>query len=211
MSDCRPSRWRRVLRALLLSVVVVGLIVFTDLFHLLVAPLAVSNPLSRSDALVVFGGGLTPDGKLGISTEERVRYASELYQQRLAEYVVISGGYRVAPSHEEARGMAARLVQLGVPRDRILQDRRARNTFENARQVYALCAARGFTRVILVTSPYHMRRAIRCLRRYPLTVLAAPVIGSEIYRSEPGTRLRALDLVIHEYGGLLGYWWRGWI
>jgi uncharacterized SAM-binding protein YcdF (DUF218 family) len=189
----------------------VGLFVATDLFHLVVAPLVVATPLTRADAIVVFGGGLTPDGRLGNSTGERIGYAAELYGQGLAEYVVISGGYRVAPRFEEAQAMAAGLIRLGVPRDRILIDRRARNTFENARQVYALCVARGFTRVILVTSPYHMQRAVRCLRRYPLTVSAAPVAGSEIYRPGLGARIRALDLVVHEYGGLLGYWWRGWI
>jgi len=204
MSDRRPTRRRSALSALLLTALVIGLLAFTDLFRVLVAPLAVSTPLLGADALA-------SDGRLGLSTEERVKYASVLFEEGLAGYVIISGGYRVAPRFEEANGMARRLVELGVPRDRILTDRRARNTFENARHVYALCVSRGFTRVILVTSPYHMQRAVGCLRRYPLTVLAAPVLESEVYRPELVARLRAIELVVHEYGGLLSYWWRGWI
>src|SRR5688572_20299128 len=133
MSDRRLPRRRRALITLLVLGVLSGLLVVTDLFRLLVAPLTVSSALRKVDAVVVFGGGLSGDGRLGISTDERVRYASALYRQGLADHVIISGGYRVAPRFEEAQGMASLLIQLGVPKDRILLDRRARNTFENAR------------------------------------------------------------------------------
>ncbi len=183
----------------------------TDLFWLVVRPLVVTSTLEKSDALVVFGGGLRHDGRLGSSTEERVRYAAALYHQGYAEHVLLMGGYRVPPRFEESEVMADALVRLGVPRDRIHLDRSSRNTYENARRTFALCSELGFHRVILVTSPYHMRRAWMCLRRYPLTVLAAPVEQSEAYRPGLSARLRAIDLVLHEYGGLLSYWWRGWI
>jgi uncharacterized SAM-binding protein YcdF (DUF218 family) len=211
MKDLQPIRRHRVfVTGVIVALFTLALFV-TDLFFLLIAPLEVSSALTKADALVVFGGGLSPDGSLGRSTEERVRYTSSLYQQGLAEHVILSGGYRVSPNFEETGGMAELLVSLKVPRARILLDRRARNTFENASRVYEVCRREGFKTVILVTSPYHMQRALGCLSKYPLQVLAAPVPDSEVYRSDLDSRLRAFDLVIHEYGGLLTYWWKGWI
>ena len=211
MVDCRTTRFRRILVAAIGVVAGAALILATDLFQLVVRPLVVSSRLEVSDALVVFGGGLRKDGALGASTEERVRYAAELYHQGYAGHVLLMGGYRVPPRFEESAVMAESLVKLGVPRDRIHLDRRSRNTYENAKRTFALCSELGFQRVILVTSPYHMRRAWMCLKRYPLTVLAAPVQDSEAYKGGLDARLRALDLVLHEYGGLISYWWRGWI
>ncbi len=211
MVDHRVARGRRIALAAVALVAVGALFLATDLFHLLVRPLVVTSELEPVDALVVFGGGLRKDGRLGVSTEERVRYAAALYHEGYAGHVLLMGGYRVPPRFEESEVMAESLVRLGVPRDRIVLDRNSRNTYENARRTYALCMRLGFDRIILVTSPYHMRRAWLCLKQYPLTVLAAPVEDSEAYGSGLGARLRAIDLVIHEYGGLLSYWWRGWI
>ncbi len=211
MVDRRRHRFRRLLLA---AIVVAGtglLLLGTDLFHLLVRPLVVSSPLEKCDALVVFGGGLRRDGTLGSSTRERVEYAAKLYHEGYAEHVLLMGGYRVPPTFEESAVMADALVKLGVPRGRIHLDRKSRNTYENAKRAFALCSKLGFHRVILVTSPYHMRRAWMCLKRYPLTVLAAPVEESEAYSRGLAARLRAVDLVLHEYGGLISYWWRGWI
>ncbi len=211
MVERRALRFRRLLIAAIGVVVVGALFLGTDLFHLLVRPLVVTSPLEKSDALVVFGGGLRKDGTLGASTRERVEYAAKLYHEGYAEHVLLMGGYRVPPEFEESAVMAEALVKLGVPRDRMHLDRKSRNTYENAKRTFALCSKLGFQRVILVTSPYHMRRAWMCLKRYPLTVLAAPVQHSEAYDGGLEARLRAVDLVVHEYGGLVSYWWRGWI
>ena len=205
------SRHRKLMLGSASLVVLVAIVLSAGIVRVLMAPLVVRTGLSHADALVVFGGGLSPDGRLGISTRERVKHAWILFSERMADYIIITGGYRVAPDFEETALMARELAALGVPEERIIVDRRARNTYENARKAYAICQKRGFSRVILVTSPYHMRRAYGCMRRFPITVLTSPVEESEVYERNLAARLRTLNLIVHEYGGLLSYWWRGWI
>ena len=63
------------------------------------------------------------------------------------------------------------LVALGVPEDRIVMEGKSLNTIENMRETRALV---GTARVALVTSGYHMPRALRLARRAGLNAEAFP-------------------------------------
>lgn len=124
------------------------------------------RPLSRADAIVVLGNRppLDAGGEVAPETERRVRRGVELYERGLAPILVVTGG-SVQPT--EAEVMARRAEDLGVPREAIVVEDRARDTPENARfSVEALCSGRErcAPRVIVVTSPHHLRRAVELFR-----------------------------------------------
>ncbi len=63
------------------------------------------------------------------------------------------------------------LLALGVPDDRIVMEGKSLNTIENMRETRALV---GAAPVALVTSAYHMPRALRLARRAGLNAGAFP-------------------------------------
>jgi uncharacterized SAM-binding protein YcdF (DUF218 family) len=102
-----------------------------------------------------------------------------------------------------------------VPRDRVILEDRSRNTYENAVFTRELVKPKAGERWLLVTSAFHMPRAIGCFRRADFPVEAYPVD----WRKLPVLRLALnyhiaaglgdLDGAAHEWTGLLVYWLRG--
>ncbi len=103
-----------------------------------------------------------PDGSVRFETRKRVEAGVRVYRRGLAPILLMAGG--PAPSgHVEAEVMRDLAIELGVPAEAIRIEPRSTDTIENARfSVAALCDGREEPcrpEVIVVTSPYHLRRA----------------------------------------------------
>jgi uncharacterized SAM-binding protein YcdF (DUF218 family) len=94
---------------------------------------------------------------------------------RRAPRIIVSGGSFLAqhggPPTTEAEAMRVFLLDLGVPAEAITDEGRALNTIENIRNVREIV---GAGRVALVTSAYHMPRALRIARQAGLEAGAFP-------------------------------------
>ncbi len=133
------------------------------------------------DAIVVLGGAIAPaapphypDPDLGDSGD-RIWHAARLYHRGVAPSVIVSGGSFVAqvggPAMTEAEAMRRFLMDLGVPSGAIFEEGNSLNTIENMANVRALVQNRP---IALVTSGFHMPRALRLARRKGLNVAAFP-------------------------------------
>ena len=134
----------------------------------------VPTPIPEADAVVVLGGGLRPPlpPRAGVEVAEggdRLLTGVQLLRQQRAPLLVTSGGQvsftggdPVPPEAVWARDMAE---QLGVPRGRILLNSRSRNTSEEAQDIGQLGRRRGWRRILLVTSAYHLPRALASFDR----------------------------------------------
>jgi uncharacterized SAM-binding protein YcdF (DUF218 family) len=174
------------------------------------------KPLLRADAIVLLGGGITADSPdaggldvLSAGATRRTLYAAVLY--RRLELPIIAAGGRLSPDsqHEPEAAVAARLlVELGVPAQRISLEDQSRNTWENATRVRERYHPR---RVVLVTSAYHMPRAVACFVRLGIEVIPAPTdyIGSVsrwLLAALPDADALAGSLVaLKEYVGIVAY------
>ena len=114
-----------------------------------------------------------------------------------------------ADRRAEADAAADVLVRLGVARSRIEIERESRNTYENAVNAAALAHPKPGETWVLITSAFHMPRAIGCFRAAGFAPLADPVdfhwIGDVKPGFDVGGGLDALDLATHEYFGLASY------
>lgn len=117
----------------------------------------------RYDAIVVLGAALRQGGSASPTLVARVRHAAALLHAGAAEWLIVTGGAR-AGGPAEADVMAALARAAGVPEERVLVEDRAQNTFENARYSAAMMRARGWSRAIVVTDRYHLRRAVLAFR-----------------------------------------------
>lgn len=111
--------------------------------------LAPEEPLQKADAIVAISG----------DEGSRVQTAISLHQDGWAPLLVFSGAARDPQSPSNALTMKWAAVGAGIDPSLILLEETSRNTFENARHSAKIIRARRIERIILITSPYHQRRA----------------------------------------------------
>jgi uncharacterized SAM-binding protein YcdF (DUF218 family) len=144
----------------------------------------------EGDSIVLLGGGVYGQAAdltgLGFPSEEmlpRVVTAARL-QRRLGVPVVVSGGKVFDHLDAEAPVVARVLSDLGVPREKILVEAKSRDTVENARRTKEILAGNGLRRPLLVTSAYHMRRAVAVFEKAGVTVTPVPA-GFRTWKGKP--------------------------
>ena len=112
------------------------------------------EPLERSDAIVVISG----DEALA-----RYRDGVRLYQAGWASRLIFSGATWDG-SHSNADVMRTLAISDGIPTSAILVDPNGDDTYGNAVHTRDLMLAHGLNSAILVTSPYHLQRAVLTFR-----------------------------------------------
>ena len=92
------------------------------------------------------------------------------------------------------------MIKLGVPESAIILPARIHdNTAQEAQTLHELTRQRGWHRIIVVTSPYHLRRAGFAIRReLKGTGVAVEMRGTRLRAGEPG------PLVDQSRGSTLG-------
>jgi len=140
----------------------------------------------------------------GDVASQRANIHSDL-SERVSETVRLSKLYPDAWILYSGGGMEAQLgkkllMRLGVEPDRIIIEDRSQNTAENARLSKIITAPKPSARWLLVTSAFHMPRAIGAFRNVGFPVQADPVD----FRAP-----RNATLVLREYMALLSYWLSG--
>ena len=74
----------------------------------------------------------------------------------------------------EAKLYSKVLRQMGIPEQQIILENNSKNTFQNAEFVKPLLKKHHIKNALLVTSPIHMRRALRYFHYFKINVTAAP-------------------------------------
>lgn len=194
---------------------------YTPLLWWVAQPLKISQALQKADAIVVFAGGVGESGQARQGYEERTKYAAELYKAGYAKYLVFSSGYVYV--FEEPKLMQALAVSLGVPKEAIILEEKAKNTYENIKFSNQIIKNHNWRKVLLITSPYNTRRAYLVSKKIAdnTDFIFTPIPNSLFYahpqRGINGEKIwlratpKQIKGVIHEYLGIIYYWWRGWI
>ncbi|SRR6266702_1533173 len=115
-----------------------------------VGPQQIDSKCASADVIVAISGG---------DTDARAREAISLYQQGWAPYIIFSGAAQDKQGTSNAAAMAQQALGARVPQSAILLDESSVSTADNASQVRPIMLQHNFKRLILVTSPYHQRRA----------------------------------------------------
>ena len=182
------------------------------------------SQLPTVDAIVMLGGDVGLPLFPRVLSEirgNRALHTLRLYQAGKAKLIFISGGnaFPQQEVHAESTYIAALLKQWGVSVDSIIVESKSRNTHENAKEINKLMEIRGFDKVLLVTSAFHMPRALATFRTVGIDAIPAPSDYSVVDYSKPIildwipsiSNLGKLQAVIREKLGILVYRYRGWI
>lgn len=147
------------------------------------------------DVLIVLGGGtdLRPDGDVQVAPAgDRIVRAARLYHLGRARRLLASGTSVAGIHQANARDLGAEAralwIDLGVPPEAIVTLPGPRNTREEVRAAAQWLAGRGHRRVGLLTSAWHLRRALRLAHREGLDPLpfASDFRGGEMYANLAG-------------------------
>jgi uncharacterized SAM-binding protein YcdF (DUF218 family) len=172
------------------------------------------------DGIVVLGGAISPgvsEARNAIALDEaaeRITATAELARRYPDARIIFSGGSGALLEREgpEAPFAVRQLMALGVAHDRITAEEQSRNTLENAAYARLLANPKPGERWLLVTSAYHMPRAIAAFRAEDFAVDAYPVDwrtrgAGDLQRgfSTLSEGLRRTDAATREWVGLVIY------
>ncbi|MDQ0346224.1 YdcF family protein [Ancylobacter vacuolatus] len=176
------------------------------------------------DGIIVLGGSELP----GISaargqpsfqeSAERILAMGELARLYPNARIVVAGGSgRLSDSPmQEADVVRMALPQIGLAEERVMFESASRNTAENARLAMALVKPAPGENWLLVTSAYHMPRAVGCFRAvgfpvtaYPVDFRTTGVPGYFRLFSSVAEGLSFFELALREWVGLAVYYFTG--
>lgn len=107
---------------------------------------------------VVLGNAVHADGTPSARLRARLDAALILYQRRVVDRIIVSGGIDAA-SHDEAKVMAAYLHKLGVQQSALIQDNSGTTTIASARNARQLIRPEATDSIFVVSQYFHLPRA----------------------------------------------------
>lgn len=184
---------------------------YSPFLWFIASPLKIEEMPQKADAIVVFGGGVGEKGSPGKSTIERARLSAELYKDKFSRRIVYSSGYIY--KYNDAENMKLIAVSMGVPQEDIILEKEANSTYQNVKNTAQIARRNGFSTIILISSPYNMRRASLVFNRMAkdICVIYVPVPEPEFYHREMPIRGEQIGAIIHEYLGIIYYFIKGYI
>jgi uncharacterized SAM-binding protein YcdF (DUF218 family) len=211
------------------SLVLIAIAGLSPLGNALILPLEQRFPqwdASRGapDGIVLLGGMITPDvssarGTVALNeAAERITATAELARRYPDARIIMTGGSGALIFDEGAEAIFAvrQLEALGIAHDRITAEEQSRNTIENAVFSRLIANPKPGERWLLVTSAYHMPRAMGVFRAAGFPVEAYPVDWrtrgpADLVRpfSSLSDGLQRTDTAAHEWVGLFAYWITG--
>ncbi|MEM9107446.1 MAG: YdcF family protein [Pseudomonadota bacterium] len=159
-----------------------------------------TEPPGAADAIVVSGAAVWSGGLASPTLRRRTMHAVNLYKQGRAPLIVLCGGLGKHPP-TEAEAMASLCRNAGIDDRALLLEDRSTTTCENVAFSAELLRIRGLSRVLVVSSTYHLPRVKLCFR-----YLGFETKGSAPPRETvPGMHSRNLQAWLREITALPWY------
>ncbi len=157
-------------------------------------PLRFDSPsaVPVSDAALVFGAGLLPDGTPSPLLADRIHAAVLLYRAGRVKRLILSGD-GLSPGHDEPAAMAKQAEAEGVPAAALVRDPAGLRTWDTCSRAASLYGVRT---AVAVSQSYHLPRAIYTCRSLGISTTGFS-FARVPYGGSPSVRLRevaSLDL-----------------
>lgn len=124
------------------------------------------------DGIIVLGAQVKPSGEPSVQLQWRLDKAAECYWKNPC-YMVVSGAQGEKEPEPEGDVMKRVLIEMGIPEEHVISDPLAVDTKQNVRNGWAVLQEKGCTRPLIVTSDYHLPRAMAIARDNGLDPLGA--------------------------------------
>jgi uncharacterized SAM-binding protein YcdF (DUF218 family) len=205
----------------ILALILITLAMLSPLGNMLLTPLEQqslqpNDPKAGIEGIIVLGGSYETRMNASMSAillqddSDRMAALAGLARRYPEARIVFSGGVdETVPGPTEAAIGKNYLMSFGIAGDRITVEDRSLTTVESARMSAELLRPNPQSQWLLVTSAYHMPRAVGAFRRAGFEVVPFPVgwrthgWSDFWWPAKPAVEnLRRLDIAVHEWLGL---------
>lgn len=208
--------WRTPLRPIVAAGAVgLGLlwsaVAFTPLSGRLAVGLVRADPIAPADAVFVLASRLQRDSDLTPQAESRLLRGLELLAEGHAPRLILTEQPPPSALYEPSARRLMKSFRLDME---LVTVGPTKNTHDEALAVAQLCRSRGWTRLLVVTSPTHTGRACPTVERQGIAVVCVPAVETRFdleSLDRPLERLMLFSQVLHERLGAWIYRRRGWI
>jgi len=149
----------------------------------------------KFDVGILLGAGIGKDGSITPVGLERVELAVLLFSKGYFDAIISSGGNtsREIPEKIEAKIMSSFLERKGVPQQKIILEYKSKNTLQNALYSKDIVEKKGFRKILVITSDFHMERALMIFRN-----MFPPEKGYYVKGAESKTSFLTEEIKNHE-------------
>ena len=161
---------------------------------------AANNPIVRQADVIVVLGAAQLDGKPGAALEARLVEAKRIYDLGYAPLIITVGAGAPGDRTTEAASGKYWLRMNGIPSKDIIAIEEGRDTLVSTKAFAAVMKKRFVSDVILVTDPYHCKRAITMANDQGVLATCSPVETGPNTLANSGYRY-----LIREAGAYLAY------
>jgi len=152
-----------------------------------------------ADAAIVLGAAVWSTGVSPVF-RERINHGIDLYRTGKVRKLIFTGGQGNPGEPTESSAARDYALQSGVPAQDILIEEKSHTTYENIRYAKQVADAHNIKRVLIVSDPLHMKRAVLMAQDVGLIAQPSPT---------PTTRYQGLKsqfgLLVHETYYYIGY------
>jgi len=175
------------------------------------------SEIQHVDAIVVLGGGALEnapdiDGQGALDGDSLLRVLAAYRLHAASKKPIIVAGGAVFGSRPESEISREVLHRLGVKQQSVLVETKSKDTNENALFVRAICQRRNWNKIVLVTSAFHMKRALMLFDRFFNEIVPYPTDYKTLRRGygywsflPDASNLADIALAVKEYLGIIYY------
>ena len=110
--------------------------------------------------------------------QERLNHAIDLYHNGKTDFIILTGGYGKGAKHAESEVGSDYCVRMGVPEDALRVERESGNTVDNLREAKKIMKREKWNSALLVSDPWHLKRARRMASDLDLRVYVSATPSS---------------------------------
>ncbi|MBR6027982.1 MAG: YdcF family protein [Clostridia bacterium] len=172
------SKGWRILLKTIGALIALGLVVYLGMLGVLIWRVQHLPPAEDYGAIIVLGAQVKPDGTPNVQLQWRLDAALSAWEAHPCP-VVVCGAQGIDEPRAEGLVMRDYLLERGVPEHRVLADIDSFNTRENLRNAAALLGKNAPEQVLVVTSDYHLPRALSLAEEegFDACGLGSPTLG----------------------------------
>jgi len=154
---------------------------------------------ASADAAIVLGAAVWSTGVSPVF-RERINHGIDLYRTGKVRKLIFTGGQGNPGEPTESSAARDYALQNGVPAQDILIEEKSHTTYENIQYAKQVADTHNIKRVLIVSDPLHMKRAVLMAQDVGLRAEPSPT---------PSTRYQSLKsqlgLLVHETYYYIGY------
>jgi uncharacterized SAM-binding protein YcdF (DUF218 family) len=136
---------------------------------------------ANADAAIVLGAAVWGN-QVSPVFKERINHAINLYRQGRIRKLIFTGGQGNRNEPTEAAAARNYALQNGVPLSDVLIEQQSHTTYENMVYAKRLADQNGLKKILIVSDPLHMKRAVTMAHDVGLDAYPSPTPTSK-YRS----------------------------